>query len=161
MVPVHVDHVLGDLGAQPIQVEVGVPGDERIEGPVCVSDAPFEQAIPLEELEPHAQAVPPGLLPYAQHVRPVAGSAGDDGPEAQHQALEPLVPEGTRHESSRLLSDALQRGRDAVGEAGAPHGSLEPHGGFELLRAAELSHPERILRPGGRGLLGRAGLVLG
>ena len=67
---IHVDLVVHDAHAQPVEVEMGVACLERIERPVHPRDAALRQLHTLLELETPADAHLAGEFGHAEHVRP-------------------------------------------------------------------------------------------
>ena len=70
---VHVPYVLDDFHAEPLKIEMRVACHERIVRPIHHVDTLAQEGTPLELLQLAAESKVPALLPYGQHVGPMAG----------------------------------------------------------------------------------------
>ena len=93
---VHVFNVLGQPHAKPVEIEMCVARDQRIERPVDDRGAQVAHHVPLVLLEPPAKAEVSRVWPHGQHVRPVNRAAALDPGESEHEAEQSAVADRTR-----------------------------------------------------------------
>src|SRR5437764_1185773 len=149
---VHVDHVLQYPHAQPVEVQVRVAGDERVEGPVHQAHAPLEQGVALKLLESAADAVVAQLGSHGEHVGPVDQPAVLDAGHAEHEAEEPVLGvEGAGRNAAEPLADLEDSGGNALAEGGAPGVLLQGDAGDEVFVGREVTHVQAVGRGGGLG----------
>src|SRR5579862_8743191 len=123
---VHVGHVVQNVDAEPIQVEMRVLGLERIERPAHAGDADLAQHLALVFLEASADAGVAFALAHAQLVRPVDELAFVHAGDAEHEADQRAVGvERTDRDAADFLNDLENRGRHGIGVVRAPHFVLD------------------------------------
>ena len=149
-VAVHVGHVLVDPRSEPVQVQVGVPSHQGVEGPEHDTDAGFPEQLPLMELQRPADTQVPDFGPDCEHVRPVGQLSVTQARDSVDQAHElPLGIEGAGHHAPHLRRDLEHARRHDVGEAVAPRIQLNGNAFLELGRLGD-----RADREAGRGVGG-------
>ena len=111
------------LDAHPelVQVEVRVPGDERIERPIDDVAAELANELSLLLLEPASEADVPRLGAHGEHVGPVDDAPSLDAGESEDESDEvPVRPESAEDDAADALSDFKEARGNDVAETLAP-----------------------------------------
>src|SRR5690606_10873916 len=146
--------------AEPVEVEVRVARDERVEGPVDAPDADGAAGVALVLLEPASQSGVVQLGSHRKHVRPVyelavlhTGHAEDEAEQA------PRLVECAGGHAADALRHLEDRGRNPLAERGAPGGLLKLDAGGVFLGRREWANvdPRRVAAGDRRGAAGVAG----
>ena len=147
---VHVLHELVHARAELVQVQVGIAGNERIEGPVHDADAQrlAFRALPGLELRAHAGAAQFGN--DRQHVAPVGELAVANAGEAENEADEATVGgKGAGGDPADLRAHLQDGRRHALAEPLAPRGFLQRHALNAVLVGDEVPNEQWRARRGG------------
>src|SRR4051794_28018096 len=128
--PVHVGDIIGDPGAQTVEIEMRVAGDQRVERPDDASDSHLRHQRALVELEPAADAMIPRLRSHREHVGPVnqvpVSEAGHAEHETEHWTALSRTIERRRRHSPEVLRHLENRARHPLVETGPPGLVLNP-----------------------------------